>query len=159
MPTGSELGALPEEILSVWQKKSLAKWLDLEQKVNDMALKMEGVAKAANQFSSVLGAAPVKQSAKPGVGKTTATKKVGGVESVLVDKQEEVHPPVMIPPDKLCMVYISGSQTINLGNYESAKVTVGVTLPCTFDALDSTYEAGSEWVSEKIIQASKDVKG
>ena len=57
--------------------------------------------------------------------------------------------------DKGCTIYYEKSVTKNLGNYESAKVTVGVTLPiCPTKAeiaeIQETIEVGDEIVTKEL---------
>lgn len=51
-------------------------------------------------------------------------------------------------PDNPAYVGVSGGMTKNLGDFNSAKINVSVTLPCenTQDALQATYEEASELV-------------
>lgn len=54
-----------------------------------------------------------------------------------------------------CNIYYEKSVTKNLGNYESAKVTVGVTLPVNpsteeIDSIKATIEIGDEIVTDEL---------
>lgn len=40
--------------------------------------------------------------------------------------------------------------TINLGNFESAKVGVAVTVPCYFEELDDAYKWATRWAEERV---------
>lgn len=57
--------------------------------------------------------------------------------------------------DGSCTVYYEKSLTKNLGNYESAKITVGVTLPVSPTAeeiavIKDTLEVGDEIVTQEL---------
>jgi hypothetical protein len=57
--------------------------------------------------------------------------------------------------DKGCTIYYEKSVTKNMGNYESAKVTVGVTLPiCPTKSeiaeIEETIEIGDEIVTKEL---------
>lgn len=57
--------------------------------------------------------------------------------------------------DKNCCVYYEKSVTKNMGNYESAKVTVGVTLPVQpteneIAVIKKTFEIGDEIVTQEL---------
>ena len=57
--------------------------------------------------------------------------------------------------DKGCTIYYEKSVTKNMGNYESAKVTVGVTLPiCPTESeiaeIEKTIEVGDEIVTKEL---------
>ena len=45
---------------------------------------------------------------------------------------------------------ISMGATINLGNYESARIEVGLTLLATADKAKEALEFGKKWVEEKL---------
>lgn len=93
-------------------------------------------------------------SAKPVVGKTSIEKK-----GETVEVEETLTKPILIPTDKLLQVFVSGGMTMNQGNYESAKITVGITVPTTKDDLESAYDWASDWMSEKLAEAAKIIKG
>jgi hypothetical protein len=86
-----------------------------------------------------------------------AVKKGATVASTQQTEEKLTTPP--IEPWNLCHVHVSGSQTLNLGNYESVKITVGVTLPCAKSDLSEAYEWSTNWVSNKITSAVADAKG
>lgn len=44
--------------------------------------------------------------------------------------------------------------TLNLGNYESARITVGVKLPCYVEELDVTLQRAKAW-AEKHLETEK----
>ena len=62
------------------------------------------------------------------------------------------------------MVNVLYSITKNMGNYESCKISVGLTLPCYVEEIDDAYSFVSDWVEEKIskelesIEAEKKLK-
>lgn len=95
--------------------------------------------------------------AQPVVSKTTITKKKASelVEDLLQDKTEVVNPAVF----STMQISVGGGRTLNLGNYESARIDVCVVVPCTKESLEESYEWASTWVSEKLIQAEKEAKG
>jgi hypothetical protein len=57
-----------------------------------------------------------------------------------------------------CSVTVSGGRTLNLGNYESARIDVAITVPCDPELINAAYDWGSEWVSTKITEAVSGVK-
>lgn len=78
--------------------------------------------------------------------------------SVIVAESEEVMDTKPIPADKLWHVHVTGSRTINLGNYEAAKIVVGLTGPTTKEEINDLYEFAEAWVGEKINVATQDAK-
>lgn len=93
--------------------------------------------------------------AKAPVGSVSVTKGLSpGLET-----SEELAPKQIIPLHRLAHVSVSAGTTINMGNYESVKIQVSVTVPCDKDDLDSTYEFGVSWVDEKMKKAMAEIKG
>lgn len=91
--------------------------------------------------------------------KQTTIPKVGKQQQTLVDKQETLNKGVMAPAGKLCEVHVQGGVTLNMGDHEFAKITVGITVPCAKEGLDDTYEFATDWVSQKLEDSVKKVKG
>lgn len=58
------------------------------------------------------------------------------------------------------MVHASGAFTKNLGNYESAKVSVSVSRPCKNDeeSIESTYQWCLDFVNQKIDQEIQEIE-
>ena len=56
-------------------------------------------------------------------------------------------------------ISVEGGRTLNLGNYESARIGVTITVPCDPNSLGEAYDWASEWVSERINDAVNDAKG
>ena len=50
-------------------------------------------------------------------------------------------------------IRVEGGRVINLGNYETVRIGVTITVPCTKDTLNDAYEFGTTWVSSKIDEA------
>lgn len=54
------------------------------------------------------------------------------------------------PAEQVASVKVGAGLTLNLGNFESLRIDCHVTLPCSVDDLDATYEVASDFVSRKI---------
>jgi hypothetical protein len=80
-------------------------------------------------------------------------------ESLVHSSNEVVGKGVLMPADQMHMIEVGGGMTINLGNYESARIDVRLTVPCTKHDLEEAYEFASDWVSTKIQKAVADAKG
>lgn len=48
-------------------------------------------------------------------------------------------------------VRVAVGQTYNLGNFESMRLDVSVTLPCRVEDVDATYTAASDYCAEKLL--------
>lgn len=71
-------------------------------------------------------------------------------------KSETIHPGVAT---KGMSIAVEGGRTINLGNYESARIGITITVPCEMDTLTEAYDFATQWISEKIEEAVKAAKG
>ena len=66
---------------------------------------------------------------------------------------------VKVPKAHAVVRYAAG-RTINVGNFESIRVDVGVEVPCKldFDAIDSSYEWARGWADERLNDVTKEVE-
>ena len=119
-----------------------------------MALKGLGTTSVPKQkpkadYSSHLTTQPV-------TGMVSSSKAVSGqpvAESAAESKT--IHPGVFTDG---MSIRIEGGRVINLGNYETARIGVTITVPCTKDSLDEAYAFATGWVSEKIEEAVNQAK-
>lgn len=56
-------------------------------------------------------------------------------------------------------IFAEFALTMNLGNYESAKVTVGLRVPCSAEDKDADYETIRNWVTERVRKEALLVRG
>lgn len=110
-----------------------------------MGLKMSGGVKTGVDYGSHLHTKPVTAD-------VTTSKSVKGQQIAEGSKSEVAHQGVFTDGT---YITVEGGRTLNLGNYESAKIGVSVTIPCNKDSLDEAYEFGTKWVSDKIDEAVK----
>lgn len=75
------------------------------------------------------------------------------------NQQEVLAPGIVTPTESTLLVRVGGGMTVNLGNYESARIDVSVQAPATKEILEETYSWLTDWVSEKIQSAVKSAKG
>lgn len=47
-------------------------------------------------------------------------------------------------------IEVSLGLTLNLGNYESARLSVGMTVPCYKEESDDAFNWAKEWISERL---------
>lgn len=57
------------------------------------------------------------------------------------------------------MVRVGFGLTINLGNYESARLDVSVEVPCYKEQVDDAYQQAKDWVEERVQQEVAEIKG
>lgn len=82
---------------------------------------------------------------------TVTTKKSTGVE---LHAQSETNP---VMTDGALVGFKIG-HTKNLGNYESIRFEVSLTLPTTVDKLDEAYDACKTWADKKLTEAVEEVE-
>lgn len=119
-----------------------------------MSLKMGVKPPKGVDYQSHLTEKPLQ--AKPVTGMVSTSKSVG--KEVVAESQAEtqtLHPAVFTNG---MAITVEGGRTINLGNYESARVAVTITVPCDKASLDDAYQFATNWVSEKIEEAVKTAK-
>lgn len=74
-------------------------------------------------------------------------------ETINETTKQETHEAGYFPPGvEPALVRVSAGSTINLGNFESMRIDVSVTLPCRVEDIDDTYLQASEFVSEKMAE-------
>lgn len=104
-------------------------------------------------YSGHLGDPPAPPTAPV---QTTQGKEVQGVVQV---GEAITHIPVHSGVIGTAKVGCGGSRTVNLGNYESIKLSVYLEMPCDKDTLPQTWEFVSDWVGDHLSQALEAVKG
>lgn len=56
------------------------------------------------------------------------------------------------------LVYCKMGHTKNLGNYESIRIEVGVTLPSQHDAIDDAFGLAQKWCDGKLAEIIEEVE-
>jgi len=93
---------------------------------------------------------------KPMTGITSTSKNVGGKEvAASASATQTLHPGVFTSG---MSVTVEGGRVINLGNYETARIGVSITVPCTPETLAEAYGFATDWVSSKIDEAVASAK-
>ena len=97
---------------------------------------------------------------KPVVGSVSVQKMAMGkaVAGTPISETQLLHKGVFSMTPGMSIT-VEGGRTLNLGNYESARIGVTITIPCSHDSLGEAYEWGTSWVSDRIEEAVKQAKG
>jgi len=66
--------------------------------------------------------------------------------------------PDVIPAHELANVNVSLGLTLNLGDFNIAKVGVSVTMPTNVKDLDASYQFAKEWAEDRIATMAGEVK-
>lgn len=80
-------------------------------------------------------------------------EKVESPQQVLADEKLVVHQYVTAP----ATVGVSLGQTINLGNFESVRIDVSVTVPCYREEIEDAYVWAKDFAEERMKAESADV--
>ena len=76
----------------------------------------------------------------------------------VVHTDEGTIKPIVFPDGvEPARVSVSLGLTINLGDYESAKISVTCTLPTPVEGLEDAFDAAREFAGTKLIQVKKEV--
>jgi hypothetical protein len=79
-------------------------------------------------------------------------KDVGEAEET--DEVLEIHKFATQPAN----VRVEMGMTINLGNYESAKISVCLSVPCYKEEADAAFEYAKKWVEVKTLEEAAEAK-
>jgi hypothetical protein len=94
--------------------------------------------------------------AQPVTGLVTTSKAVKGQEiASSMSESKTLNPGVF---SSGMSITVEGGRVMNLGNYETARVGVHITVPCEKETLEDAYTYATEWVSGKIEEAVKAAK-
>lgn len=78
-------------------------------------------------------------------------------ETEKVDVPESVS--TQVPSDKpWCEVGFEASYTMNLGDFNSTRVSVSLKIPCLNHEIDSVFDYGKEWVNSKMEACISEIK-
>jgi hypothetical protein len=90
---------------------------------------------------------------KPITGMESSSKSVSGEKvAESTGETQTLHPGVFTNG---MSITVEGGRVLNLGNYETARVGVTITVPCDKDTLNEAYIFATGWVSSKIEEAVK----
>lgn len=106
----------------------------------------------------------IKKKAAPEEAQKTITKEATAVVTKQhpdgTEEQEPVSLGQVTTTKQPALVHIDFGMTKNLGNYESLKFNVGITIPCepTAEDIDATYHEARAWVDDKVNSINEEVE-
>lgn len=95
----------------------------------------------------------IRKAAQAVVSKQFVESGSEGAEEV-VEETLEVHSFVTATAN----VSVEMGMTLNLGNYESARVTVSVSVPCYKEEIEDAHEYARKWVESRVVSESKKIR-
>ncbi|MEG1728166.1 MAG: hypothetical protein RR280_01300 [Bacteroidaceae bacterium] len=124
--------------------------------------KKEG--KAVVSETTEVESVAVTEAAKPDpvVEKKATTKKEKAVQEEAKKEESKAAQtdvvgstiPAHLDPNGVATVSVSGSRTINLGNFESAKIEVYIAVPTALADINATHKFAVDWVEGKLDEAA-----
>jgi hypothetical protein len=103
---------------------------------------------------------------KPILGSATVTK--DNIHKGTIVDTEQTQQKVVVPPSSaqatsdaqaLCRITVDASYTHNLGNYNSTRIGVSLSVPCAADEIDEVYEFVEGWCNTKMQAAVSGLTG
>ena len=55
-------------------------------------------------------------------------------------------------------ISVKGGATINLGNYESARIDVMLSMPCYVEEIEEVFPKVKDWVDKKLAKEYRELK-
>jgi hypothetical protein len=99
-------------------------------------------------------AAQARGAAKHEVERRTSGTTLSHRKEVIEEKstEEDLGEAYFPPGVEPAFVRVGVGQTFNLGNFESLRIDVAVTLPTRVEDIDETYTRASEYVADKMAE-------
>ena len=84
-------------------------------------------------------------------------RQIGDKDAAIEEEEKaiEVHKFITEP----AKIHFEVGVTMNMGNYESARINVGVTVPCYQEELGEAYKYARGWVERIIAKEKAAIKG
>lgn len=99
--------------------------------------------------------APAQEPVRPALEQQTVGKKIfikKFKSGELLEDVEATEEEVMVFETTPAYVRASAGVTKNLGDYESLRLDVSITIPCYVEHVEETYQEAATWVSERLDQ-------
>lgn len=115
----------------------------------------------AIQYVKKVTTSGVPQALKSAQGKAHLSKELTG-GSGKTEKEYPLpnpHGQKVVPANDLATVAVSMGQTINTGNYSSAKLGVIITMPCNVADIDETFDFSKTWANNKMEEMVEELLG
>lgn len=101
-------------------------------------------------------AAARARAAKAEAGRMVTTTEAYDTETQQVEDMEVIVFPPGVEP---AFVRVEAGKTINLGNYESLRLGVAITLPCMRDQVLPTFDAAAQFVADRLTEEEAEWMG
>lgn len=107
-----------------------------------------------NYVGELGGKEPKAVSTQPKIS-ISVTKKEAQQEPITVQAEEGVLPPV-VTQSHPAIITVGAGRTVNLGNFNSARIDVQISYPCAVDDIEAGWEFAYGWVDDKINKVLKE---
>ena|SRR5210317_999800 len=90
----------------------------------------------------------------------TTRDSIAEVRKTMFGKEEVSNERIRIRPfiSQPASISVKAGITINLGNYESARVDVMLTMPCYPEEVDQVYEDTKNWVDSRVDHERRNIE-
>jgi len=78
-----------------------------------------------------------------------------GAETV---NNEEVAMTTELSAEPMVTVHVDMGNTVNTGNYESSKFSVGLTMPTEIKDIDKTYDFCQTWANDRLAKLNEELQ-
>ncbi|QXN72668.1 hypothetical protein RCZAHN_59 [Rhodobacter phage RcZahn] len=107
---------------------------------------------------------PLKISTKKATpAKATVSTELKESGKVVAENSHEETPNLGVKPnisgEQWCAVGFEASYTHNLGNYQSARVQVSLSIPCPHSEIDDVYDMAKSWVDARVQKLVEELNG
>lgn len=104
---------------------------------------------------------PLKISKKNTQPKAEISKELKESGNTVGEETTEETPNLKVGENKLgdpwCTVGFEAGYTHNLGNYQSARVAVMLSVPCPHSEIDEVYDMAQSWVNERMTKVIEEL--
>lgn len=87
---------------------------------------------------------------KPAAETKESVKRITVTPFKHAEEQEEVERDIHVFETEPAYVRVSAGQTINMGDFESLRIDVAITMPCYAEMVTETQEQCADWVADKL---------
>jgi hypothetical protein len=125
-----------------------------EDRLRDQRYDLSKEAKMALVIGKKSPVATISKELKQG--KNTVAENVTS-ETVKMEPGMAAHPSKIQLEMPYCTVGVEASYTHNLGNYQSARIGVSLTVPCTHGEINEIYKFAQAWVDERMSELQEEL--
>lgn len=145
-----------EDVFSSGEAETVEEPLDIDETSKPISLKKDVKEKELDEKSEKSETKGKDIMAKPGYLEVTRVYKIDGKET---EESVSISTPVHVFITQPALVNVKMGATINMGNYESARVDVSLVMPCYAEDINAVYKDVLKFVEDKTEEQVNEIKG